>query len=299
MRSALERFYPDKSAGTLGNWAGTLRRFAFEAQPGDLIIFPNKQDRTLNFGVLTGDYYFDSDAHRQKHRRKVSWLENRTAVARSLFSQKALNELGSLMTMFAVRNNAAEFWDFLNSSEASFVEKPKAIQEDTLDGEASAAPHPTADQVDQSTRDYIADVLLNQLTHEEFEYFTADLLRCMGYQARVTQYSSDGGVDVIAHRDLLGLEPPVIKVQCKHTASTQGRPEVQQLIGTLDTSEAGLFFTLGSYSREALALEREKQRIRLFSGNDITDLTLRYYDNLPEQWRSRMPLRRVFAIDSE
>ena len=121
----------------------------------------------------------------------------------------------------------------------------------------------------------------------------------MGYESRVTRYVGDGGVDVIAHRDLLGVEPPIIKVQCKHTAETQGRPAVQQLIGTLDKDEAGIFFTLGSYSSEALSVERERQNLRLFSGTEVTDLTLRYYGDLPPRWRSRMPLRRMLVVDAE
>ena len=35
----------------------------------------------------------------------------------------------------------------------------------------------------------------------EFEFFTADLLIAMGYVARATRASADGGIDVIAHRD--------------------------------------------------------------------------------------------------
>nr|WP_301335760.1 restriction endonuclease [Corynebacterium glutamicum] len=40
----------------------------------------------------------------------------------------------------------------------------------------------------------------------DFEELSADLLRAIGYQARLTQYSQDGGVNVIAHKDALGIE---------------------------------------------------------------------------------------------
>ena len=66
-----------------------------------------------------------------------------------------------------------------------------------------------------------------------FEMFTAGLLQAMGYRAEVTPASGDGGVDVIASRDPLAIEPPIIKVQCKRTTSTIGAPIVQALIGTL------------------------------------------------------------------
>lgn len=303
MRVAVADKFPEMKRGAVPGTAGTLRRFTFEAQIGDLLVFPNKQDRTLAFGRITGGYEFDAQDGRQPHHRQVEWLK--TGVARTLFSQSAPAEIGSAITMFGVHRHRQEFLFFITAgSEEEFAStrQPQAVAADDevrADIPDSEALMPTADDIDQHTRDFVADVLKNDLSHEEFEQFTADLLRCMGYESRVTRYVGDGGVDVIAHRDLLGVEPPIIKVQCKHTAETQGRPAVQQLIGTLDKDEAGLFFTLGSYSSEALSVERERQNLRLFSGTEVTDLTLRYYGDLPPRWRSRMPLRRMLVVDAE
>lgn len=58
-------------------------------------------------------------------------------------------------------------------------------------------------------------------------------------------------MDVIAHRDPLGVEPPQIKVQCKHFTSAVGAPEVQQLNGTQGSGEYLLFVTLGRGTRRA------------------------------------------------
>ncbi|OKL50419.1 restriction endonuclease [Boudabousia marimammalium] len=298
MREAVARVFPAAKPGAIPVWAGMLRRFAFEAQVGDVVIFPSKHDRSLNFGRITGSYEYDSSRSLQPHLRRVQWLK--TGVARSLFSQSALYEVGSALTMFAVRNYAEEFLAFLGAEDdESFVRSHLQLQEKQTEEEAQEAVSemPNADRIDQHTRDFVANMLLTELSHEEFEHFTADLLRCMGYQARVTQYAVDGGIDVVAHKDLLGVEPPIIKVQCKHTSATQGGPVVQQLLGTLDRDEAGLFFTLGSYSADALKIERQKQNIRLFSGADITDLVLRYYEQLPSKWRSKFPLRSVLAVD--
>lgn len=49
----------------------------------------------------------------ESHRRTVRWL--RTGVARSLFSQTALWEVGSALTMFAIRNHAEEFRTYLGA----------------------------------------------------------------------------------------------------------------------------------------------------------------------------------------
>lgn len=297
LKDLVQQTYPHVKPGAVPVWAGVLYRFGFEMQQGDLVVAPYKPDSTLNFGVVEGPYEYQSDVARHPHRRKVRWL--RTGVARGLFPQKALYEIGSAVTLFRVRKHEHVFQQFLDSSSEETFEQATEQPSATVDDSVNAAEEePNADRIEQQTRDFIVRVLLRELSHEQFEHFTADLLRTMGYQARVTPFSADGGVDVIAHKDPLGLEPPLIKVQCKHTTSTQSRPDVQRLIGTLSSGEVGLFVTLGSFSKDAVDLERERQNLRLFSGADITRLTLERYEQLPARWRELLPLRALLVVDS-
>lgn len=294
LKAALEKTHPDAKPGAYPVWAGVLLRFAFEMKPGDLIIAPNRRDSTLNFGRLAGPYEYHEDASVHPHRRRVEWL--RVGVSRGLFPQKALYEIGSAITLFRVKHNVQVFEGFLaGESHASTTAPtvPVAVEP----AEEWAEDEPSAARLEQFAHDFVLKSLLEEMGHEEFENFTADLLRAMGYQARVTPYSSDGGVDVIAHRDPLGLEPPPIKVQCKHTAAQQSRPDVQRLSGTLAHGEMALFVCLGGYSKDALGYERERQNLRLLTGADIVDMTLQNYALLPAKWRARIPLRQVYVVD--
>jgi len=296
LKDLVRRTYPHIKLGAVPVWAGILYRFASEMQEGDLVVAPYRPDSTLNFGVVDGPYEYSSDVARHPHRRQVKWL--RTGVARGLFPQAALYEIGSAVTLFQVRNHADVFRQFLEASSEETFERETAKQTTSVDHSADTInEEPNADRIEQHTSDFIAKVLLRELSHEEFEHFTADLLHSMGYQARVTPFSADGGVDVIAHKDPLGLEPPLIKVQCKHTSSTQSRPDVQRLSGTLSSGEVGLFVTLGSFSKDAVDLERERQNLRLFGGADITRLTLEHYERLPARWRELLPLRPLLVVD--
>ena len=59
-----------------------------------------------------------------------------------------------------------------------------------------------------------------------FEDFAKHLLERMGYQSRLTR-RNEPSVDLIAHKDQLGIEPPIIKVQVKSgdgVVSTRSRP---------------------------------------------------------------------------
>jgi restriction system protein len=119
---------------------------------------------------------------------------------------------------------------------------------------------------------------------------------------KVTQLSGDGGVDIIAHRDPLGLEPPIIKVQCKRTLGGIGAPDVQKLTGTLapgGSGELGLFVTLGSYFKDAVHLGRARQDLRLINGTELVDLIFQHYEQFSPEWKRLLPLRRVYVVDRE
>lgn len=119
----------------------------------------------------------------------------------------------------------------------------------------------------------------------------------MGYTARVTQKSGDGGVDVIAHLDALGFQPPIVRIQCKRTTSQHGIGEVNQLLGTLGEGEFGLFVSLGPFSRAAKGLERNRSKLRLIDGEAFVDMILENYGKLSPRYRAIVPLKQIYVPD--
>ena len=296
LKEHLASVYPDRKPMAVAAWAGSLLRFRDAMQPGDIVVAPYRPDSTINIGIITGDYYFDASAEMHRHRRRVEW--KRTGVSRTVFSEHALYEIGALLTVFAVRKHADEFRAVLDAATTS-VEEVTRIVEAVSDAKADeeGADEPRASRIERHTRDFVLETLHRRLSHREFEEFTADLLRAVGYQARVTAYSQDGGVDVIAHRDPLGIEPPLVKVQCKHLTGAISAPQVQQLIGTQGHGELSLFVTLGGYTKDALAIERSRSGLRLLTGEDVVSLVLENYDSLSSRWRTRIPLTPVLVVD--
>ena len=204
---------PGSKPGTVPVSAGQIFRFVHEMQVGDIVVYPSRHDRMIHIGRVAGTYKFIVDAIEEyPHRRPVDWL---THVSRDEFSQNALYEIGAAMTLFRITSNADEF--------LSAITGQRPIQPEEVDDEAAAL---IAEQFEESTEDFVIKRLKNAQTAYEFEHFIAHLLHCMGYYARVTKASGDGGVDVIAHRDELGFEPPIIKVQCKQSLNQSGRPDV-------------------------------------------------------------------------
>lgn len=293
LKARLAATYPSAKPGAIPVWAGVIWRFVEEMKIGEYIISPRKLDRTLSFGVIDSDFYVEPDVELHPNRRRVKWL--RTGVSRDEFSQSTLNEIGSAITLFHVKNNAREFLDFFAVTEAGTSPPPVADAEVEL-----AEDEPNVERTDTYSRDFAIGVLKNMDPYR-FEHFVAALLQAMGYRATATVASGDGGVDVIASRDELAIEPPIIKVQCKRKTSTVGAPDIQRLAGALahGGSEVGLFVTLGSYSADALHLERTRQDLRLLNGQQLIDLVFEHYETLDVEWKSLLPLRRVYAVDRD
>lgn len=291
LKTRLAATYPSAKPGAIPVWAGVIYRFIVEMQAGDLVVSPYKADRTLNFGVVESGYYVESGTNLHTNRRRVRWTH--TGVPRDTFSQSALHEIGSAVTLFRVKNHADEFVRFLEGGTA--VPPVPVVDDEAVD---LAEDEPNAERVDTYSRDFVI-AKLRYMDPYRFEHLVAALLRAMGYRASPTVSSGDGGVDVIASRDPLSIEPPIIKVQCKRTVNTIGGPDVQKLAGALahGGSELGLFVTLGAYSSDALHLERTRQDLRLINGTQLVDLLFEYYGGLEAEWKRLLPLRQVYAVD--
>jgi restriction system protein len=295
MKARVMAAYPDAKPGSVPGAAGTLLSFAYRMQSGDLVVYPYKPDSTLNFGRIEGDYFYDVGAPIHRNRRKVTWLK--TGVPRTDFSQTARYEVGSAVTIFRVKRHLQEFLDCIEGVAPAVAVPHVRLKPD--DAAQAAVDAVTAARIETDTRDFIVETLMKELEGVDFEHFVAHLLQAMGYRTQVTQASGDGGIDVIAHRDPLGLEPPIIKVQCKRTTGTMGSPDVQRLTGTLAPggSELGLFVTLGAYSKEAQSLGRTRQDLRLINGNDLVDLVFQHYEKFSPEYKRLLPIRRVYVVD--
>ncbi|MBZ0216083.1 MAG: restriction endonuclease [Fimbriimonadaceae bacterium] len=281
-KECLSKAYPDAKPGAIPVWAGILYRFAHVIQIGDGIIYPSKSDRTINFGIIDGPctYEPNSKYEETRQRRKVRWIAH---LPRASFSQSALHAIGSIITLFQVANNADEFLAAFSGD----LPEVAALDEEGVET--------VSEQVAENSDDYVLKRLKSVINDEEFEHFVARLLEAMGYFARVTKKSGDGGVDVIAHRDELGFEPPLIKVQCKQTFSTIGRPDVQKLDGAVGVGEFGMFVTLGGFSSDAVTYEQMKPNLRLIDGPALAELVYRHYSNFSSATQRIVPLRRIYV----
>ena len=105
----------------------------------------------------------------------------------------------------------------------------------------------------------------------------------------------DGGIDIIAHKDELGFEPPIIKVQVKSNEGSVGDPVVSALYGKVSGGEFGLLVTLGTFTSAARNFARSKSNLRLIDGSDLVQLVLQHYEQFDSRYKGLIPLKRVYV----
>lgn len=271
--------YPEAKKGQIANGAGMLYRFLHEVQIGDYVLFPSKTDRKINIGIVEGDYYFEDNDGEYVQRRKVKWLKH---LPRLCFSQGALYEVGSAMSFFSVKNYAGEF---LSALEKDFY---KTASSDDGEDESVGA---TADDIVESTKDFILKELSRQFKGYDLEAFVADLLRTMGYRTTVSPQGGDSGIDITAYKDEL---PPRILVQVKSQDGDIKETTIQSLKGAMREGDYGLFVTLSNYTKNAQKYLNNTPIIRGINGTELVDLILKYYDALSDRYRKMIPLKMVY-----
>lgn len=272
--------YPDFKPQGVITAAGQLFRFMHELAPGDYVAYPSKRDRLIHIGRVDGAYQYNpKDEPAYPNQRGVEWLVKRP---RTDFTQGALYEIGAGMSFFQIKNYADEFFAALEGKL-----RPAPVQED----DSVAA---VAQDIEDTSYDFVVKRLAQETKGHPFAAFVAHLLGTMGYKSRVSPPGSDGGVDILAHKDELGFEPPIIKVQCKSSGATVGDPEVSALYGKVGSGEFGLFVTLGTFSPKAVAFAKSRSNLRLIDREEFVALVFEHYERFDSRHKGLLPLRRVY-----
>lgn len=280
-KSILAASYPDFKPGSIPVSAGQLFRFVNEMKEGDLVAYPSKRDRQVHIAKIVGPYKYDPSFEQgYPNLRKVTWLKS---VPRTSFTQGALYEIGSALSLFQIKTYSEEFIEAIEGDVAPVPGK----KDDTISL--------VADEIEEITRDFILKQLSQELKGHPLEHFVAHLLNCMGYRTRVAKEGADGGIDIIAHKDELGFEPPIIKVQVKARNGTVSDQEVSALIGNTSANEFGLFVTLGIFSNQAINRAKSKPNIRLIDGDELVNLIFQHYEQFDSSYKGLLSLKKVYV----
>ncbi len=133
----------------------------------------------------------------------------------------------------------------------------------------------------------------------DFQDLVADLLKAMGYHVSwVALRGKDVGVDIIAHTDPLGANPPRIKIQAKRTEEAAKVEAVRAFMSRLGDDDVGIFVCRGGFTKDAAdeAREQEKRKVTLIDEGRLFDLWVERYDKLTQEARDWMPTRPIYFL---
>lgn len=283
IKKAYVACYNNEKPSRTSNAVAMIRKFLFEISKGDMVISYSPERREYIVGEDLGEFkYIDRDDDGFGQTRRVKWLGT---VSRDKLSQSSKNTLGSVLTLFALNQDVVEELERILSG------KEPEITQDDNSGEEFVI---IKEQAESQSHEYIKDKL-QSLTPDEMEELAAEVLKAMGFKAKVSPKGPDRGVDVIASPDGLGLTSPRIKVEVKHRSGAIGSQPIRSFIGALRDGDSGLFLSTGGFTREArYEAERANIPVTLIDIDDLADLVVTHYDNFDLDGRALIPLVRLY-----
>lgn len=283
LRQIYSDTHPDYNAGKVALAASQAAKFAHDMTAGTVVVTYDPEDRVYHIGKITGDCTLATEIDGITYKRNVQWEHT---APRDMLATSSRNSLGSLTTIFRIADDVVS--DLMKAADvpANQIIASDPIA-DTDDDEARLATYD--DGIER-----IKDRLLS-LDWEDMERLVAGLLKAMGYCARVKPKGPDGGRDVIASPDALGLESPRIIAEVKHRKGAMGAPAVRSFIGGLRADDRGLYVSTGGFTKEArYEADRANIPIRLLDLDSFVRLYVETYDKADEETRAILPLVRIW-----
>ena len=294
--------YPGAKDGAVNNYAGQLWALRSRIKPGDLVALPLKKQPQIALGIVSRGYQYRVDQDRDG-RHWISVDSKRTDVPRTAIRQDLLYSLGAFLTVCQIKRNDAA-WRLQSVLEAGTdpgarAEIVEAVE--TADDEVPDSSD-TAFDIEQLARDQVQQHVAEQFAGHRLADLVAAVLGAEGFFTEVAGAGPDGGIDVFAGRGPLGLDSPKLIVQVKSSPAPVAATVVRELHGVLSThgAEQALLVAWGGVNRVAQReLRNQFFRVRVWDADDLLDAILRNYDRLDEEWRTELPLKRIWSLASE
>jgi restriction system protein len=289
---------PGAKPRAVGNFAGQLWAFAIAAKEGDIVVLPRKHTSQIALGRVKGPYKYLKVGAENRHTRAVHWV--RPDVPRTAFEQDLLYSFGAFLTVCNVSRNDAERRVAAvlegRPDPGSAVASEKAAKHAPVTDEAQAASVPDLSQL---AHDQILAHIQAKFSGHDLAELVDAVLRADGWTTKLSPPGPDGGVDILAGRGPLGLDPPRLCVQVKSQNSPADVTIYRTLQGSMQTfkAEQGLLVCWGGFNKVVLAESKQGHfTVRLWDSRDLVEAIYRNYEKLPAEIQAELPLKRVWML---
>ena len=283
--------YPDSKLISLQVHVGQIWPAVREMKPGDWIVLPSKMKAALHIGEITGTYRYDANAEDPfYHYLEVKWFA--TDVPRSKFDQDLLYSFGAARTICQIQRNEAE-------ARVRAMAKAGWVSTLTLPPGDGEPPLDEPIDLERLGRDQIAKLINQKFKGHGLARLVEAILKAQGYTTYLSPPGPDKGIDILAAPGPLGFGNPRLCVQVKSSDAPADSPTLNQLIGAMQNVQAdqGLLVSWGGF-KSSIDKDIPAQffRVRLWDQDALIGELLAHYEQLDEDLRSDIPLKRIWTL---
>ena len=141
---------------------------------------------------------------------------------------------------------------------------------------------------------------LKKINPYDFQFLVAGLFKSMGYHINwISPPGKDGGLDIIAYNDPIGVTNPRIKIQVKRRQDKIQVEELRSFMALLGEHDVGIFVNTGGFTSgaESEARGSANRRITLIDQERLYDLWVENYDKISDEYKKHLPLRPVYFLN--
>ena len=306
VRKVVEEAFPTSSSAFHANATGQLHALRNRVAVGDIVVLPLKTTRHVALGTVSHGYQYlasEPDPDR-RHIVRVEWT--RTDVPRSAIKQDLLYSLGAFLTICEISRNdgAWRLEQVLKTGQDPGARSGVITPTTTTVGEEVDPTDSSTAEIDvvQVASDRIQVAIGERFAGHRLADLVKAVLTAEGYVCDKAPPGPDGGVDIVAGRGPLGLDPPTVVVQVKSQASPVGIEVVNQLLGACAALQAtqALLVAWGGLTKPARQLaESQRLNLRVWEADDLLEKVLANYPRLDEKIRADLPLKQVWVLAEE
>jgi len=194
-----------------------------------------------------------------------------------------------------IKSATAKYRDWKISKAKSSGPIPEIEEESDED---KAVRQTAYDQAVEQAREEI-ERHINDMGPYDFQKLVEELLKAMGYYVPFNaKPGRDGGIDLAAYKDALGITPPRIKVQVKHRDQKMSVKEVRELEGLLrKEGDIGLIVSSGGFTSEVdREIRASIKHIETMDLDRLISLWQQHYGNVSEAGKSLLPLVKLYFL---
>jgi restriction system protein len=229
---------------------------------------------------------------------KAGWLRKRSGIwTLTDEGRAALTAFPDPEALFKESRRLYKAW------KASQVEDEDAVTAVEDAGPAADESLIAAANLEEAEEAARADILeyMGSINPYEFQDLVGKLLDAMGYHVVwIAPRGKDGGLDLLAQGDPLGVNGPRIKGQVKRRPDHKTtQDELRSFLSLIEPHDVGVYISLGGFTSDAASLARHtSRRVTLIDGDDLLDLWVEHWSTIDEEGRQLLPIKAVYFLDT-